>query len=100
MRNPWSKRIIGIVAFSLPGLLTVLAMRLDRSGLGHDPTYARLIPPVMWGSLLVASIVPAALILRSAMSLPKRIALTAATWALLAIECTLAVYIGLLGSLH
>ena len=100
MRNPWRKRIVGIVAFALPALMSVVGMRLDRLSFGHDPAYARLIPPVMWASLLVAVIVPAAFVMTSSLSLRKRVALTASILCLLAIECVLVVYIGLLSALH
>jgi hypothetical protein len=93
MRKPWIRGLAGIVAFALPALMCVIGMPLDRSSLGHDPTYKALILPVLCSSLLLAAVVPAALILTSTLSLPRRIGLTAAMWCLLALECGLAFYI-------
>ncbi len=100
MRKPWIRVLAGIVAFALPALVCVIGMRLDRSSLRHDPTYERLILVVLCSSVLLATVVPAALIMTSTGSLPRRIGLTAAMWCLLVLECGLAGYIVLMGGLR
>lgn len=100
MRNPWMKGIAGVVSFSLPALMCVVGLRLDRSSIGHDPRFGVLIPVALIASLLLAAGVPAGMIASSALSLPKRIGLTLAIWCLLALECSLALYMGLMSSLR
>lgn len=96
MRNPWVRGGVGMIAFALPALIVVPGLRLDQSSLRHDPTYAKLVPVMLWSSVILAAVVPAVLIMTSALSLPRRIGLTIAVWCLLALECWLAIYIVLL----
>jgi len=100
MRNGWIRRLVGMVAFAFPALVVVVGLHLDQSSLRHDPKYVKAIPVVLWSSVLLAAVVPAALIMNSALSLPRRIGLTAAVWCLLTLECGLAVYIVLMQGLR
>ena len=96
MRRLSLRAIAGIVAFLLPALVVLLGLCLDRSALRIDPRYAALIPPVLWSSVALGALVPAALILTSKISWPRRVGLTVAMLCLLALECGLALYIGLM----
>lgn len=97
MQRPPFRAFIGIVAFTLPALVVVIGRRLDRSTLQHDPRYAALIPTVLWSSVVLAALVPAALIMTSPLSWPRRVGLMVATLCLLVLECGLAFYVVLMG---
>jgi hypothetical protein len=71
-------------------------VRLDHSTLGHDPTYAPLVLPVLLSSVGLAAVVPAALIMTSKLSLPRRVGLTVALLCLLVLECGFTFYIAML----
>jgi len=100
MRKSWVRILVGICSFALPALMANIGMRLDESRFRHDPTYRALVPPVMLGSVVLAAVVPAALIMTTALSLPRRIGLAAAVWSLLAIECAVTVYVVLMEALR
>lgn len=100
MRKAWIRGLAGSVAFASPALVCIIGMHLDRSSFKHSPTYKSLIPVVLGGSLLLAAVVPAVLIMTSALSLPRRVGLTAAMLCLLALECCLAFYIVLMAGLR
>ena len=95
-----NRGLTGITAFCLPALVSVAGVSLDRSGLQLDQRYAAWIPKVIWSSVLLAAVVPAACILTSTLSLPRRIGLTAAMLCLLAVECGLAFVVGLMLSVR
>jgi len=95
-----NRALIGVTAFCLPAIVTVAGVSLDRSGLHLDQGYAAWIPKVIWSSVLLAAVVPAACILTSTLSLPRRIGLTAAMLCLLAVECGLAFFVGLMMSMR
>ena len=95
-----NRGLIGITAFCLPALVTVVGIGVDRSGRPLDPGIAAWLPKVIWSSVLLAAVVPAACILTSTLSLPRRIGLTAAMLCLLAVECGLALYLGLMLSMR
>jgi hypothetical protein len=99
MRKPWIKAA-AVVAFALPALTCVIGVRLDRSCIGHDPTYEPLILVALCSSVFLAAVVPGALIMTSTRSLPRRIGLTATMLCLLALECGLAGYIVLMEGLR
>lgn len=93
--------IVGLIAFTLPVLVVVVGMHLDRSPMRvGDQTSPLLIEIVLWGSIAVAALIPAALILTSALSWPRRVVLTVATLCLLVLECGLTFYIALLSGLR
>jgi len=96
----WNRWLAGGIAFALPAFVTVAGLRLDRSPLAHDPVYASLIRPAVWIAVMLAVVVPGALILTSPLPLTRRIALVAAAWCLLALECAVALYVGLMSALH
>jgi uncharacterized membrane protein YidH (DUF202 family) len=96
MRKPWIRALVGIIAFALPALMSVIGMQLDRSSIRHDPMYERLVPIVLCSSVLLAAVVPGVLIMASRLSLRRRIGLTVATLCLLALECVIAGYIVLM----
>lgn len=85
----------GAAAFAVPAVSTVIGIRVDQSSFRYEPAYGALIPAVFYGSVFLAAAVPAALILTSTLSLPRRIGLTAAVWCLLAIECGIAIVVAL-----
>ena len=93
-----NRGLIGITAFCLPALVSVAGVSLDRSGLQLDQRYAAWIPKVIWSSVLLAAIMPAACILTSTLSLARRLGLTVAMLCLLAVECGLALAAGLMMS--
>ncbi len=93
MRKPSTKAIAGLAAFALPSLVAVVGMCLDRSRLRYNASYAASIPLMLWSSVILAAVVPGVLIMKSTLSLPRRIALTAAMLCLLALECGLTLYI-------
>ena len=95
-----NRGLIGITAFCLPALVSVAGVNLDRSGLDLGQRYAAWIPRVIWSSVLLAAVVPAACILTATLSWPRRIGLTAAMLCLLAVECGLAFYVGLMMSMR
>lgn len=100
MRKPWIKALAGFTAFVLPALICLIGVRLDRSSIGHHPAYEPWIPVGLCSSVLLAAVVPSALIMTSTRSLPRRIGLTATMLCLLAIECGLAGYIVLMEGLR
>jgi hypothetical protein len=100
LRKPWIRGLAGFVAFASPAFVCFIGVHLDRSSFRHSPTYKSLIPVVLGGSLLLAAVVPAVLIMISALSLPRRIGLTAAMLCLLVLECGLAFYVVLMEGLH
>ena len=88
--------IVGFVAFALPILVVVIGMRLDRTPIQPgDQRYAGLIQIVVWGSILLAALVPSTLIMTSTLSWARRLALTIAVLSLLVLECVVAFYIAL-----
>jgi hypothetical protein len=95
-RRAATKTFAGIVTFTLPVLVTVIGVRLDHSTLSHDPTYEALALPVLLSSVGLAAAVPAALIMTSKLSWPRRIGLTVVMLCLLALECGFTFYIALL----
>lgn len=95
------RAIVGLVAFTLPVLVVVVGMHLDRSHIEPgDQTTARLIEIVLWGSMVLAALVPSALIMTSTLSWPRRVGLTVATLCLLVLECGLTFYIALMSGLR
>ena len=92
--------IVGIVAFTLPVLVVAIGMHLDRPPIRPADRYAALIPILLWGSIAVAALVPAAVIITSKLSWPRRIGLTVAVLCLLILECGFAFYIALLSELR
>jgi hypothetical protein len=94
---PTRQSIVGLVAFTLPVLVVVIGMRLDRSPIQpSDLRYTELIQIVLWGSIALAALVPVALIMTSTLSWPRKLGLTLAMWSLLVLECGLTFYIALL----
>jgi hypothetical protein len=100
MRKSRIRALAGIVAFALPAFMCVVGVRLDRSSIGHAPTYQPLILVVLCSSVLLAAVVPAALIMTSKLSLLRRIGLTATVLCFLALECGLAAYMVLMEGLR
>ena len=100
MRKPGIRALAGIVAFTLPSFICVIGVRLDRSSIGHHPASEPWIPVGLCSSVLLAAVVPSALIMTSTRSLHRRIGLTATMLCLLALECGLAGYIVLMEGLH
>jgi hypothetical protein len=86
----------GIVAFTLPILVSVIGVRFDHSVLGHDPKYTGWIAVVLWSSIGLGALGPAALILTSKLSWPKRIGLTCAILCLFVLECVFTFYIAMM----
>ena len=88
--------IVGLVAFTLPILFVVIGMHFDRSqAQPDDQIYERWIQMLLWGSLVLAALVPSALIMTSRLSWPRRIGLTVVVLGLLVLECVVAFYIAL-----
>ena len=77
------KWLVGTFAFFFPAAIAAIGMRLDRSAFRHDPTYAALVPVVCLGSMLLAITVPTVLIMKSRMSMVRRIGLSGVYWCLL-----------------
>src|SRR5215467_9871216 len=99
MQRPWFRWVVGIIAFALPVLAVAIGLRLDHSSLRRNPTYTASVPFMLFGSILLAAIVPAALILSSKQSLLRRLGLTIATLGLLALECAITFYIAMMSQL-
>ena len=97
MQKPLLRWAVGVVTFALPAIVAGLGIRLDHSSLRNEPSYAAAAPIMIWGSIFLAVLVPASLILTSQQSWPRRIALTLAIWCLLALECAVAFFV-VLGS--
>jgi len=95
MQQPFLRWAVGVVTFSLPAIVAAIGIRLDHSSLRNDASYADAAPIMIWGSLFLAVLVPASLILTSKQSWPRRIGLTLAVLCLLAAECAVAFFIGL-----
>ena len=95
-RRVATKTFAGIVSFTLPVLVAVIGVRLDHSTLRQDSRYAALVLPVLLSSVGLAAVVPAALIMTSKLSWPRRIGLTVAMLCLLALECGVTFYIAAL----
>jgi len=86
MRSNLIKWLCGIFAFLLPVAVAMMGKRLDHSAYRHDATYKALIPAVVCGALLLATLVPAILLMTSRMRLPYRMGFTVAVWALLVLQ--------------
>jgi hypothetical protein len=95
-RRAATKTFAGIVTFTLPVVVAAIGVRLDHSTLQHDTRYVASIPLMLWSSVGLAAVVPAALIMTSKLSWPRRVGLTVAMLCLLALECGFTVYIAML----
>jgi hypothetical protein len=99
MRSPLIKWLVGNLAFLLPAIMAVVGEYLDRSRFSHDPVYTSLIPFVFWGSVLLAAIIPAALVMTTRMPLSRRIGATGIVWCGLLLEFYL-IIAWVLSSIH
>ncbi len=99
MQRPWFRWVAGIIAFALPVLAVAIGLRLDHSSPRRNPTYTASVPFMLFGSIFLAAIVPAAPILSSKQSLLRRVGLTIATLGLLALECAITFYIAMMSQL-
>ena len=86
MRSTGLRWLVGSLAFLLPALVAFVGQHLDRSQYRHDPVYGSLIPIVCWGAIILAVVVPTALVLTARGSLPRRIGFVAAIGGLLLVE--------------
>jgi len=80
------KWLVGSLAFFLPAAVAAVGTRLDKSRFRHDATYAALIPLVCLGTIFVALSIPTVMVLRSRMSLVRRMGLAGLIWCLLLLE--------------
>ena len=80
------KWLAGVCAFMAPAALAALARHLDRSAFRHHPTYTALIPIAALGSLVLAAFLPAALIIRTRVTLPGRLGMLLGLWCLLVVQ--------------
>jgi hypothetical protein len=86
MRSFSIRCLAGAVALLLPAGIAFLASYLDRSKFRNDATYKALIPVVSCGSLVLAVVIPAVLVMSARMPLIYRVVITLAVWLLLAVE--------------
>jgi hypothetical protein len=73
MGNSLIKRVVGGGAFLLPAMMAAVGEQLDHSRFRYDPLYTSLIPYVFWGAVILAAVVPAALVMTARMPLTRRI---------------------------
>ena len=86
MRTPISKWLFGCAAFVSPVVVAVVGRRLDHSAIRCDPTYKSLIGVLALGSLALAALVPALLLLAWRAPLWRRVSCLIAVWSLLLVE--------------
>ena len=86
MHSNIMKWLVGSLAFFLPAAIAAIGKRLDRSDFRHDATYSALIPVVCWSSILLAIAIPTVLVMRTRMSLRRRMGVTGVIWCLLLLE--------------
>jgi hypothetical protein len=86
MHSNIMKWLVGSLAFLLPAAMAVIGKRLDRSDFRHDATYSALIPVAYWSSILLAIAIPTILVMRTRMSLRRRMGVTGVIWCLLLLE--------------
>jgi len=86
MRSTHIKWLAGLVTFFLPAMFTVIGLHLDKSVYRHDPAYIALIPVAGWSAIVLAVVVPTALVLTTRISLPHRLGFMVLVWGLLLIE--------------
>lgn len=70
----------------MPVAIAVIGTHLDRSDFRHHPVYTSLIPVVCWVTMALATVIPAVLIMRIGMSLPRWVGLTVAVWVSVVVE--------------
>jgi len=99
LRSTLIKWLAGVVTFLLPALIAAIGLHLDKSVYRNDPAYTAIIPVAAWSAIILAMVVPAALVLTTRMSLPRRLGLAAVIWCLLAIEFYM-IFIAVLSSTH
>jgi len=80
------KWLIGCAAFAAPVLIAALGRRLDHSAYRHAAIYKSLVPVFAVGSLAVAVLVPAMLLLTSVLPVWRRVGYLIGVWSLLCIE--------------
>jgi len=80
------KWIFGCTAFASPSIVAGIGQALDRSAFQHHPSYKTLIPVFVWGSLALAAVVPAILLLGMSGSIWRRVSYLIAVWCLLIFE--------------
>jgi hypothetical protein len=86
MRSFSIRCLAGVLALLLPAGVAFLARYLDRSKFRSDATYKALFPVVVCGSLLLAVLIPAVLVMTARIPLIYRVVITLAAWLLLAVE--------------
>ena len=86
MRRLMVKWIVGCVALFLPLIIALIGRELDRSAYRHDATYRALIPAFVYGSLALAALVPAILLMKSRAPTWRRVCCVVVAWCLLLVE--------------
>jgi hypothetical protein len=86
MRTLTAKWVFGVASFILPLIVAVIGRRLDHSVYRTNTTYKSLIPVFVFGSLALAILVPAILVLSSRMPVWCRVGCLVGVWCLLALE--------------
>ena len=99
MRSSIIKWLLGSLAFLVPAMIAVIGMYLDKSPIRHDSLYKSLVPIVSWGAIILAAIVPTALVVTARMSLPRRASFVVAIWCMLIVQLYL-ILVAVLSGAH
>ena len=76
MRSFSIRCVAGVLAMLLPAGVAFLARHLDRSKLRNAAIYKAMIPVMVCGSLLLAVVIPAVLVMSARMPLIYRVVIT------------------------
>ena len=86
MRTLMAKWVFASAAFALPLLVAVIGRKLDHSAFRQDATYKSLLPFIVFGSLALAVLVPAVILLSSRLPKWQRASYLVGVWCLLCLE--------------
>lgn len=89
---------LAIGAFLLPSLTAVAALRLDRSGVGCAGTCAVAIPYAIGAAVLVAAVVPSAVLWRRVSGRTAQVTAVVGVLVMLAVQCLIAGYLALMSA--